>query len=391
MRFLHSSDWHLGRTIRGHSRLPEFEKVLAQVVAIAVDEKVDAILIAGDTFDTFSPPADAEKLLYETLSQLTAEGIRVVMIAGNHDNARRMDALSRLFAVAGIHSVGSLPETKEETVVRVPSRGGEEEGLIVALPWVPERHAVEFALLSGPLEEPLKSYAGRLDSSIKRVCEVFDRSPRTANVFMAHLLIDGVIIGADSSERPMHIGQAFAVKPQSLPANAQYVALGHVHRPQRMNAGAPAYYAGSLLQLDFGEAGQEKTVTVVDVRPGLPAEVQLLSVTGGRGLRNVTTTLDGLRSVADMCGDDYLRVKVELESPVLSLYERVRQVLPNALDVSMQLPEGSGSEMAAVRRKGAAADELFAIYYREEMGSDISEPLLKLFRRLQEEHEHAAP
>ncbi|MEX2235943.1 MAG: exonuclease SbcCD subunit D [Dehalococcoidia bacterium] len=390
MRFLHTGDWHLGRTIHGLSRQPEFEKVLRQVVDVAKSEKVDVLLIAGDTFETFSPPPDAEKLLYETLAQLIAEGVQIVMIAGNHDHARRMDALTGVLRLAGIHTVGSPPQTKEETVITVPSRDGKESATIVALPWVPERQAVEFEKLFEASEEPLKRYADNLGRTIERICRVFDSTQGTVNVFMAHLLIDGVEIGGDSGERKLHIGQSFAIKPQSLPSNAQYVALGHVHRPQRMKAGAPSFYAGSLLQLDFGEAGQEKTLRVVDAHPKQPAQAEAIAVEGGRKLRNVTTTLAGLDSLADSCGDDYLRVTVELDAPVPSLYDRVREVLPNALDVTRRLPEEpAGETTSGVQRRGAAPDELFAAYYRTKMGAEVPEGLLDLFRRLQGEHEHA--
>ena len=98
MRFLHTSDWHLGRAIRGISRQPEFEQVLGEVAAIARDEHVDAVILAGDTFDTFSPPPDAERLLYETLTGLLRDNIKIVTIAGNHDHAQR-NAVQRSDAV----------------------------------------------------------------------------------------------------------------------------------------------------------------------------------------------------------------------------------------------------------------------------------------------------
>jgi DNA repair protein SbcD/Mre11 len=387
MRFLHTSDWHLGRSIRGLSRQSEFERVLDQVVMVARDEAVDVLLIAGDTFDTFSPPSEAEQLLYEALERVVGAGTKVVMIAGNHDHARRMDALSGVLRLAKIHTVGSLPERAEGTAISVPSRDESEAACIVALPWVPERQAIEFEKLFAATEEPLKRYAEQMDRSIRRVCQAFDG--KTVNIFMAHLLLDGVVIGPDSGERPIHIGQTFAVKPQSLPDNSQYVALGHVHKPQQMVAASPTYYAGSLLQLDFGEAQQEKSLSLVDVKAGLPAQVKAIPVVGGRGLRNITTTLESLPGLADSFGDDYLRVSV-IGAPVSSLYERVREVLPNAVDVSRVAPEETTPATVPDQRRRLEPGELFATYYRSKLGADIPPPLLELFRQLYAEHEHAA-
>ena len=121
MRFLHTSDWHLGRAIRGISRQPEFEQVLGEVAAIARDEHVDAVILAGDTFDTFSPPPDAERLLYETLTGLLHDGIKIVMIAGNHDHAQRMDALSGIMRIAGAYCIGSVPRDEGYMPLRLAS------------------------------------------------------------------------------------------------------------------------------------------------------------------------------------------------------------------------------------------------------------------------------
>ena len=388
MRLLHTSDWHLGRTIRGLSRQDECERVVQQAADVAISERVDAVLIAGDTFETFAPPADAERLLYDALSQLLRAGIRVVMIAGNHDSAPRMDALAGVLSIAGAQCVGSVPRAASDTVLTLPSRDGSEAATVVALPWVPERLAVEYEQLFAGPAEAMQRYAGRLETAIGRVCEAF--RPDTANVFLGHMLIDKAVAGG--GERPLQIGQAFAVQPRSLPSDAQYVALGHVHKRQRIGA-SPAYYCGSLLQLDFGEAEQQKYVQVVEVHPGLPADVRAVEISGGRALRDVRLRLDEITAHAGRYGDDYLRVVVELDAPVLSLYEQVREVLPNALDVSFELT-GAAAVAGPPReaRRGLSPGELFSRYYREARGAEISAELLAAFNELhQAEVQRAAP
>ena len=380
MRLLHTSDWHLGRTIRGISRQPEFERVVQQVVDIAIEERVDAVLLAGDTFDTFAPPADAERLLYDALSQLLRAGVKVVSIAGNHDSAPHMDALAGVLRIAGAHCVGSLPQQAADAAINVRSRDGSEAATVIALPWVPERFAVEYEkLFEGPAEA-MQNYASKLERAIGQVCGYFRDD--TANVFLAHMMIDKAVIAEGGGERKLQIGQAFAVLPQSLPATAQYIALGHVHKYQRIGA-TPAYYSGSLLQLDFGEADQRKYVQIADVQPRLPAQVRAIEVTGGRALRNLRLTIDDLPRYAGEYADDYLRVVVELERPVLQLFEQVREVLPNALDVSFELTgEQDGAGPVREARRGLEPDELLARYYREKYAAEIAPELLRLFNEL---------
>ncbi len=389
MRFLHTGDWHLGRQMRGISRQSEFEAVLQELVSVARGERVDAVIVAGDTCDTFSPPPDAEKLLYETLRALVSDGIKVVMIAGNHDHALRMDALAGVLRLAGINCVGSLPSRASEAVVHIPSRDGSEEATIAALPWVPERWAVEFESLFQGTEKPLTQYAERVAEAIGRVCASFD--PRTVNIFMGHLLVDGVTIAESGGERKLHIGQAFAIKAQSLPAAAQYVALGHVHRPQQIAGAAPTYYAGSLLQLDFGEAGQRKSVNLVEARPGLPARVEVVPITGGRELKNVTVKMEDLATGPERYRDAYLKVTVELDRPVFALYDQVRELLPNTVDVAVRLPEAAKATEATLDRRGVSPDELFSRFYRQRTGAEISPEMLEAFQRLYHAELERAP
>ena len=169
MRLLHTSDWHLGRQIRGLSRQAEFETVLGEVADIAVREKVDLLLVAGDIFDTFSPPPDAEKLLYETLEEALRAGVQVALLAGNHDHAGHMDALTGILRLAGIHSFGGVPATPEQASLRFTTRDKSETVNLVALPWVPERFAFDFEALSGEPAAPIQQYADRMEVAIRRL------------------------------------------------------------------------------------------------------------------------------------------------------------------------------------------------------------------------------
>jgi exonuclease SbcD len=205
------------------------------------------------------------------------------------------------------------------------------------------------------------------------------------NLVLAHLLVDGARVG--TGERELHLGQIYGLDPQQLPSRVQYIALGHLHRPQEILAPAKARYPGSLIELDFGEQEQEKSVVVLDAQPQRPPCVELVDVTAGRRLRTVEGTLDDLRRLADERSDDFLRVRVKAERPEPGLAERVKELLPNALDVAVDHPR-DGERPPGERSRGRgrlAPGQLFAAYYEHRHQTPPSPELQQLFDRIHEE------
>jgi exonuclease SbcD len=388
MRFLHTSDWHLGKKAQGRDFLAESAKVLDEVTRIAAEERVDVVLIAGDTFDSFAPGSDAHALFYETLGAIVAEGAHVVMIAGNHDDAPQMDALGGIMRRLGVHFVGAVPERAEDSLITLPSRDGSEAAAIAALPWVQERYALRFETLFAGIDKARSQYRQVMEALVPRCFAHFPQ--QTVNIFLSHLLIDGSEIGEGGGERKLHIGQAFAVNASCIPDTAAYVALGHVHKRQQISAGSPAQYCGSLLQLDFGEAGQKKYVNVIEASARAPADVRPIEITGGRGLRTVRCTLAELPSHRSKYGDDYLRVIVSSDAPVPSLLEQVRDVLPSALKIELERTDEPAAIETATYR-GLTPHELLARYFRAKNNAEIPEPMLKLFGELYEAEAAHAP
>jgi exonuclease SbcD len=387
MRFLHTGDWHLGKQIRGLSRQLEFEEVLEEIAGIARDERVDVVLIAGDIYDVFSPPPEAERLFYETATRLVSDGARVVVIAGNHDHAPRMDAMAGLLRIAGVYSLGSVPVQPEDAALAVPSRDGNETATIALLPWVPERRALEFETLMQEPGKALSQYAGSIATVLGCLGQRFSHG--NINVVLGHLMIDGAEVGPDGSERKIHIGQAFAVPAQALPATAQYVALGHLHRPQHIAGAAPTSYAGSLLQLDFGEQGQQKVVRIVEAVPGRPAQVRDVALSHGRRLQAVEIALADLEGQRGRYSDDYLKVVVPVEHPQPGLFERVREVLPHAVEVTPRYADTPAVLEAQPSRRGLAPHELFQRFYARQYQAEIPPKLLEVFNELLEKESHA--
>lgn len=396
MRLLHTADWHLGKTLRQVRRDDEAQALLQEVLEIARSERVDCLLLAGDLFDSAMPPPEAERLAYEFFRELAAHRIRAVVIAGNHDHPRRLGAAGRILELVGVHALGE-PCLGDEgrNAVTVPARDGDEAATVVMLPWVREGH-----LRSG--EDLMRgtgasSYADGMRAVMQRLARL--ARPHTANVLLAHLLVDGAVIGGEAAgERPLHITQTYAVPPQALPQGFHYIALGHVHRPQRVTGGPTAAYAGSIMQLDFGEEGQRKQVVLVEIDPRSHAtrleEIPLSRVKQLRtlGSRERPLPLEELEKVAaaDGAGGDYLRVFVRVDGPAPGLAAQVRQLLPQAVDVlPVAVGKGDGEEQPSLRR--LSPPDLLRLYHRRRYGCDPDAEVMELFCELWEEAAHEAP
>ncbi|MBI3682560.1 MAG: exonuclease subunit SbcD [Acidobacteria bacterium] len=281
MRLLHTADWHIGRMLRGRSRLDEQQKALDEVLEIAVREKVDCLLVAGDVFDSQAPPAEAERLVYGFFAGLAAKQIPAVVIAGNHDHPRRFEALRPLIERMRIHVRPFVKPPGEGGVIELTA--GSERALIAVVPFVPEHKLLDAALMMGAQADRSAAYADRMAGMVEALSSGFTAS--TVNILLGHVYIAGA--RAAGSERAIHLAHSYALTPQRFPASASYIALGHLHRPQQIEAPSPMLYSGSLLQLDFGEQGQQKRVVLVDASPGKTARLESIALASGRDLHEV--------------------------------------------------------------------------------------------------------
>ncbi|HSD29173.1 MAG TPA: exonuclease SbcCD subunit D [Vicinamibacteria bacterium] len=382
MRFLHTADWHVGKALRGRSRMDEYAKALEQVAGIAVEGRVDAVLVAGDVFDSPAPPPEAEKLVYDFLARLLPHRIACVVIAGNHDHPKRLGALASLLEGLRIYVRPEVRPPREGGVVRVPSRDGKEEAAIAVLPFVPERRVVDACTVMDAEHKWFETYKRRIEEILAALAK--DLPADSVTIALAHLLVEGARVG--TGERELHLGEIYGLDPQQLPSTVQYVALGHLHRPQEILAPAKTRYPGSLIELDFGEQDQEKSVVVLDARPRRPPDVELVGVTAGRRLRTVEGTLEDLRRLAGQNGSDYLRVRVKAEAPSPGLAERVKDLLPNALDVAVDHPRAvTPPDERGIPRVRLAPGELFASYYAYRHQSPPPAELQQLFDQVHEE------
>ncbi len=382
MRFLHTGDWHLGRTIRGRSRAAEFEGVLAELLDIARAERVEAMLVCGDVFDSATPSPESDRLLNDTLRECVGLGIQVVLLAGNHDNPRRLEALGRLSDLLGVFVQSQVLLPDEGGVLTLT--GSEHTARIAAVPWIREGHVIDAAeLFATDHDARVQTYADQASAVLRRLCSDF--TPDTVNLLAAHVFVDGAHLAAlDGSERLLHVGQAYGVNPAALPTTPQYMALGHIHQPQELRSTpVPAAYSGSLLQLDFGERGQQKVVRIVDAVPGRPVEQRAVPITRGRPLLEVRGTLLEIAAAAEATPGAHLRVVLDVDRPEPGMAQRVRDLLPGAVDVRLQydrLSEETGEDDRVLGR--LAPIDLFARYYRTQHGVEPAPELLALFSEL---------
>jgi exonuclease SbcD len=243
--------------------------------------------------------------------------------------------------------------------------------------------------------------AGDETAAKARYAEMFKRAVQdlsggfrrdTVNLLLAHTHLDGAVFG--ESERRVHLGDDWAAAPQALPASAQYVALGHIHKPQRVEtAPVPAYYAGSPLHLDFGEVGQRKVFLVIEALAGLPVRVEEVPYEGGKPLQDLTLSLSQIEEQHErLVGAGWLRITVPLEEPDPDLTRKVRSLVPNAVVVHAELPERPSPESDRPAA-GATPVELYRAYHERRRGDKPDEEIVAGFQALYQEAEgenHAA-
>jgi DNA repair protein SbcD/Mre11 len=377
VRFLHTSDWHVGKAIRGRSRIEEHAAALDEVVSIAVDRGVDAVLVAGDVYEHRAPSPEADEVVFDALLRLQDAGIRVVLIPGNHDSAPRLEAFGKLLRLLGVDVAARVLPPDRGGIVAVPSRDGSDVVEIACVPFVPERRFGDATALFDATEAWFASYAQGMGELLAAMAAGF--TPGRASVVLAHLFTDGALVTPGGGEREITIGMAYAVPPSRLPGHVSYLALGHVHMPQAVRGSpAPARFAGSLLQLDFGEAGQKKSVSIVDVVAGRPATVEEVPISAGRRLRNVRGPLDAVIQQGAAAGDAFLRVFVETTGPEPGIADRIRDELPNALDVHL-VYDREDATPGAEPVSSLHPRQQFIAYYRSQHSAGPASELLEAF------------
>jgi exonuclease SbcD len=299
MKILHTADWHLGKKLEQFSRLPEQIEVMQEIVDIANEEKVDAVIIAGDLYDNFNPSNEAVELFYKTLKQLTNNGKRlVVAIAGNHDSPERIEAPDPLARTNGIILTGyphtHVPLFELETGIRIikSAKGFIEVNLpnigyplrLLLTPYVNEYRLKAFLGTTNKEEKLREVLSNHWEENANKYCD-----EKGVNVLMTHLFMvkQGEVLPEEpDDEKPiLNVGGAQVVYTNNIPKQIQYTALGHLHRPHQMDdQPCSVVYSGSPISYSFSEANQQKYVSIVELFPGKKVSQKRIELVKGKKL-----------------------------------------------------------------------------------------------------------
>lgn len=399
MRLLHTADWHLGKHLEGHSRLAEQESFIKELTDIVEENDVDIILISGDIYDTFNPPADAENLFYRSVKALSADGKRIVcIIAGNHDSPKRLMASYPIASEQGIIIVG-YPGTEIS-----PTRLGDYQitsGGKGYLEIEMKGEKIVILTLAYPSESRLQEafdYTGD-DKDIQleysaRVAEIFEDLEKhyredTINIATSHLFVAG---GKRSdSERIIQVGGGMTVDTASLPGKSQYTALGHLHRPQIASRSRNAYYAGSPLQYSKSEIGYAKSVNLVELHPGKEADITYIKLSNRKPIE--VWQVDGVNQALEKCRKNQERevwayLQIHTDQPLLQTdIKEIKGLKPDLLSI---VPFIKGKELVEdIENIDEDKDitELFQEFYQSSLGTEPSDEVLQMFATIVEEKE----
>ena len=394
MKILHTSDWHLGKTIENRNRIDEQAQFIEFLSDMVKAENVDLVLIAGDIFDTYNPSAAAERLFYHALSSIGENGKRVVLvIAGNHDNPERLCAANPLANHNNIILLGYPGSTAQAGSCVTASGPGwlelhlascGQNAVVLTMPYPSEMRLEEVLFDEQDEKAQQKQFTQKIGAVYESLTDKFRDD--TVNLAIGHYLVMG---GEESdSERTISIGGALSIHPDALPNKAQYIALGHLHRPQRVKGvSVPVIYCGSPLAYSFSESEHAKAVYLVTVNPGENALVSECYLTCGKPLRRWTAK-NGFQEVLQWCreGRD-IDAWVDLEiftDKVLTKEEldTLRQLHSGILNIRPRFLTEKTESIEWVDRENKKIDVLFNEYYQYRTGIQASEDVMAAFVEL---------
>lgn len=400
MKILHTADWHLGKRLNEYYRIEEQRKVLNEICAIAENEKVDVVLIAGDLYDNFNPANDAVELFYKTVHRLADNGKRaVIAIAGNHDSADRVEAPDPLAKECGILFIG-----KPYTEVK-PFRLESGLEVIRSAPGfielkIPNFHyPLRLVLTPYANELTLKHFLGTEDreGELRNMLEEKWKSlaedycdTQGVNLMMAHLYFmqkDGPVPEEPDDEKPiLHLGGAQAIYTENIPQQMQYVALGHLHRFQTVTQKpCPVIYSSSPLAYSFSEANQQKFVMLIEAAPAQPVKLQPVKLQQGKRLvRKRFENVDEALSWLNENQQTFVELTLVTDSYIDAKTKKMLYQAHDGIVVIKPEPTGSNPEDLAGNKPSEITDlrTMFKNYFISKKGQEPNEEINALFNEI---------
>lgn len=369
MKFIHTSDWHLGRTFHNVSLIDDQQLILDRMIQYISDTPdIDAVIIAGDIYDRSVPPTLAIELLNRVVNTLCQQlNTPVILIPGNHDSAVRLGFAASHMMGSGLHILSSIDAI--ETPVVLESAQGERVEFF-GIPYVdPEFIRNHFAVEVKSHDEMYQYLLDRI-----RACW----NPDLPHVLLAHCFVDGA--EESESERPLSLGGLDKVNLTRFDG-FDYVALGHLHQPQKRGHEA-IRYSGSLLKYSFSEHRQKKSISLIEMNTQGFCSVTPVMLKARRDVRILEGELLEIieNAAQDAHCDDYLLVRLTDKHAILDPMEKLRAVYPNVLHIEKPGLLGEITDISGTRQRDRSELDMFCDFYQEIQGEAVNE---KQFEALQ--------
>lgn len=372
MRIIHTSDWHIGRSLYGRKRYDEFAAFLDWLAGIIAKENIDALLIAGDVFDNISPGNRAQELYYGFLCRIAASPCRhVIITAGNHDSAAFLNAPREVLAFLNIHVIGCISDSIEDELLILPDRSGQPELIVCAVPYLRDRD-IRKAEAGENREDKERSLVEGIRSHYSNVCRKAEAvrgqlGKAVPIIAMGHLFTSGGQTIDGDGVRDLYVGSLAHVDKEIFPPGIDYVALGHLHIPQKIGGCETIRYSGSPLPMGFGEAGQEKTICQVSFEQGktearcitVPCFQRLESIAGS--WEHISGRLNELKSTGTQV---WLDVIYEGKEVITDLRDRLDEITAGS---NLEIIRTRNHRFIKMGRPGADGDENLADLDPEEV------------------------
>lgn len=271
MKILHTADWHIGKRLHKYELSEEFDLFVQWLEKLIIERGIEVVLIAGDIFDSSNPSAQARKQFYQTLVLLYKLNCRVIITSGNHDSSVVLNAPKDLFNELNISVVGNLPDDITQCIFPIENALGEIEVVVVAIPFLKDSELLKFSENT--------SHESRLQTIQEGIERIFTNAwtycktqyPNIPSIAMGHLYTSGEITTSES-ERDIQIGNQARFEIDALEGKFDYIALGHIHKPQRIKSKTPILYSGSPIALSFSERNDLKRIILLDTQKGFEPE-----------------------------------------------------------------------------------------------------------------------
>ncbi|AGQ93607.1 exonuclease SbcCD subunit D [Vibrio parahaemolyticus] len=360
MKFIHTSDWHLGRQFHNVSLLEDQQAVLEQLIQYIENNPVDAVIVAGDVYDRSVPPTIAIELLNRVVKRICGElNTPMILISGNHDGAERLGFGSEQMKRSGLHIISNFEDMLTPVVIETKAAGH------VAFYGMPYNDPEQVRYV---YKEPVSTHDEAHKLLAEKITEQFQSEHR--NILISHCFVDGAI--ESESERPLSIGGSDRVSHEHF-LNFDYVALGHLHQPQKKGE-EYIRYSGSLMKYSFGEQNQKKGFTLVEIgKDGFIGE-EHIELTAPHEMRIVEGELEQILEwgKTDPKNEDYLLVRLMDKHAILNPMEKLRTVYPNVLHLEKPgMLIGVEQEMAQAKLARSEID-MFKDFFAEAQDSELS-------------------